>query len=115
MRSLLRPVNESVIPRSLAKFQCVLRSGSAETPRPEVCNAPERAKATVPPEALAAGGGGCSKYVRARRSSTGDASLLQLDLRTSVFELLLDFGGLVLGDIGLDVLRSPFHQVLGFL
>ena len=39
-------------------------------------------------------------------------SLFQLDLRASVFELLLDLRGLVLADIGLHVLRRAFDKIL---
>src|SRR6185369_8973603 len=45
----------------------------------------------------------------------GAPSLLQLDFRTSVFELLLDLGGFVLVDVRLHFLGSAFDQVLGFL
>src|SRR5262249_38237128 len=43
------------------------------------------------------------------------ASLFQLDLRTSVFELLFDLLGFVLAHIGLDLFRSAFDEVFGFL
>src|SRR6478672_2339497 len=41
--------------------------------------------------------------------------LLKLNLRTSLFQLRLDFRGFVLVDRLFDRLGSPFDQVLGFL
>ena len=42
-------------------------------------------------------------------------ALLDFDLRTAFFELLLDRIGFFLGHPGLDRLRRALHEVLGFL
>ena len=42
-------------------------------------------------------------------------SLLDLDFRAALFELLLHGVGFFLGHTSLDGLRSPFHEILGFL
>src|ERR1043166_4238040 len=60
-------------------------------------------------------GGGGTKYVCGVGYLTLLASLLQLDLRACVFELLFDLGRLVLVHIGLDLFGSALDEVFCFL
>src|SRR5437868_7243059 len=54
-------------------------------------------------------------YWTTMRAALPRASLLDLDLRADVRELLLDRGGFVLRDAFLDRLGRPFDEVLRFL
>src|SRR5215831_20932353 len=93
LRSLLRPVNESVIERSLASL-------GQKDPTP-------------PAKPFRRGDGICVQCAAACDSR--HASLLQLDLRASVFELLFDLLCFVLGHVGLDLFGSAFNQIFRFL
>src|SRR5262245_22286648 len=94
LRRRLRPVNESVIER----FPAFLKDKKTRLPR----------------WTLVRRGNG-DMHQCASAFDSRHASLFQLDFRTSVFELLLDLLGFVLVHIGLDLFRSAFDEVFGFL